>query len=151
MNLAHGLYLIVERVVTGRQEGASRALLKDFLLSISDTHLLQYFFMQLRHLGKFSVSVLYGLCNFPSPSFPFNKTRLKDLSASSEPLFFFRRIVFKQQFQFNKLMSDWNKQYSFPNNSVSSNVATKMMQLTCLRIISGPTTQLSYRSLLIFF
>jgi hypothetical protein len=34
-------------------------------------------------------------------------------------------------------MFDWNKQFFFPNNFVSSTVAIKVMQLTFPRIISG--------------
>ncbi|KAF8491941.1 N-acetylglucosaminyl transferase component-domain-containing protein [Gautieria morchelliformis] len=39
-------------------------------------------------MGNLCVSVLYGFCNLPLPSFQFNRTRLKDLSACSEPRFY---------------------------------------------------------------
>ena len=83
MNLAHDLSHVLNNVAIGRQSLASRMRWNYLLLSVFEIHFLKIIFMHLRRVGEICASVLYGLCNLPSPSFPFNKTRLKDLSASS--------------------------------------------------------------------
>jgi hypothetical protein len=81
MNLSHDLSHVLERVATGRQNVTSRMIWTESLLN---SYPLECSFMHFRHLAGLCVSVLYGICNFPAPSFPFDKTRLKDLSASSK-------------------------------------------------------------------
>lgn len=85
MNLAHDLSHIIQRVATGDQNVTLGTIWTKLFFSSSHTYLLEYPFLHLRRLTNFCISLLYGICNFPAPSFPFDKTRLKDLSASSEP------------------------------------------------------------------
>lgn len=84
MNLAHDLDRIIQRVTTGQRNTPLRIASKRRLAALFESSLIPRIFSETAYLRGLCVSMLYGLCNIPAPSFPLTGTRLKDLSASGK-------------------------------------------------------------------
>ncbi|KAF8589996.1 Gpi1-domain-containing protein [Ramaria rubella] len=82
MNISHDLSNAIKSITSGRRGSMLRIASKKFFGQVFHTYSSQLFFAKLRSVLRLCFSVINGICNLPSPSFPFDQTRLKDLSAS---------------------------------------------------------------------